>query len=391
MYTDNKNQKVKEGFILAFGELFLKSSGVQKILKKRLLNQLLFFLKKEKIDFKIILGRERIFIEAKNFRKVSAVLKKIFGLSWFAKSLFLEKFTLNEVADFVRKNYQDWIGSTETFALRVRKDSSIKERGDKIIEKIAQGIKRKVNLDRPKKEIFIEARKKGWFIYFKKQKGAGGLPMGSQGKVLTLVSGGIDSPVAAYLMAKRGAENIWLHFHSFPLTSRASIEKTEELAKVFLNYQPKIKVHFIPFSEIQKEIKLKIPAKYRVLFYRKIMLEIAQEIAREENVQALVSGESLGQVSSQTLPNFNITQENIKIPIMRPLIALDKEEIINLAKQIGTFEISIKPQEDCCTLFVPKGQTAAGNIETVHKLEKEIKLSRLISQSMRKAQIKFFK
>lgn len=374
---------------MAFGELFLKSAGVRKILKKRVVNHLLSFFKKENVDFKIIPSHERIFVETKNFRKVSAVLKKIFGLSWFAKGLFLKESTLEEVADFVRKNYQNWIGPTETFALRLRKDSFVKEKSDKIIEKIAQGIKRKVNLDRPKKEIFIEARKKGWFIYLKKQKGAGGLPTGSQGKVLTLVSGGIDSPVAAYLMTKRGAENIWLHFHSFPLTSRASIEKTEELAKVFLNYQPKLKIHFVAFSEIQKEIKLRIPAKYRVLFYRKIMLEIAQKIAKKENIQALVSGESLGQVSSQTLPNFNITQENIKIPIMRPLIALDKEEIIGLAKQIGTFEISIKPQEDCCTLFVPKGQTAAGDIETVHKLKKEIKLSRLIAQSIKTAQIKF--
>lgn len=379
--------KIKQGMILAWGEIFLKSAGVQKLLKKKLVNNLFHFLKKQGIDFKIYSGHERIFIETKDFKKVSSVLKKTFGLVWFAQAYFLEGASLPETVDFVNKNYQDWIKKEESFALRVKKGFLVKKRTEEIIKEIAKNIERKVNLDRPKREIFIEGRKQGWFLYFKKQKGPGGLPMGSQGKVLSLISGGIDSPAAAYLMAKRGAENTWLHFHSFPLVSEKSIEKVKETAEIFLNYQPKLKVYFIPFSEIQKKIKTSIPAKYRVLFYRRLMLEIAQKIAQKEDCQALITGESLGQVSSQTLPNLKITQEGIEMPILRPLIGLDKEEIIYLAKQIKTFEISIQPQEDCCTLFVPKGQTADGKIEMIKKLEKNLKLGRLVLKAIKEAEI----
>ena len=384
---DNKDKTIKQGFILAFGELFLKSEGVQKILKKRLDNNLSFLLKKQKINFKIYPWRERIFVETKNLKKTLSVLEKVFGLVWFAQTYFLEEASFNQMNNFVKENYQDWIKKDESFALRVKKGPLIKKRTEQVIKEIAENIDRKVDLDNPNKEIFIEGRKQGWFIYFKKQKGAGGLPIGSQGKVLTLISGGIDSPVAAYLIAKRGAENIWLHFHSFPLVSKASIEKTKELVKVFLNYQPKLKLYLVPFSEIQKEIKLKIPAKYRVIFYRRLMLEIAQDIAQKENYQALVTGESLGQVSSQTLPNFQVTQENITIPIFQPLIGMDKEDIISLAKEINTFDISIKPQEDCCTLFVPKHQTGAAKLEIVKELEKELDLDKLITKVLEEIEI----
>jgi len=380
-------EKIKQGIVLAWGEIFLKSAGVQKLLKKRLVNNLFHFLKKQGVDFKIYSWHERIFIETKDFKKASSVLKKTFGTVWFARTLFFAGANFEELNKFIKENYQNWIKRDESFALRIKKDSLIKKGTMEIIDEVAKNIKRKVNLSHPKREIFIEGRKQGWFLYFKKQKGQGGLPLGSQGKTLCLISGGIDSPAAAYLITKRGAENIWLHFHSFPLVSEKSIEKVKETAEIFLNYQPKLKVYFVPFSEIQKEIKINIPAKYRVLFYRRKMLEIAQKIAQKENCQALVTGESLGQVSSQTLPNFQITQEKLKIPVLRPLIGLDKEEIIDLAKQIKTFEISIKPQEDCCTLFVPKGQTAAGKIEIVKKLEKDLKLSRLILRSLKEAEI----
>jgi thiamine biosynthesis protein ThiI len=201
------------------------------------------------------------------------------------------------------------------------------------------------------------------------------------------MSGGIDSPVAAYLMAKRGAENIWLHFHSFPLVSNKSIEKTKELAKTFLGYQPRLKVYYVPFSKIQMEIKAKIPEQYRILLYRRLMLKIAEIIAKNANCGALVTGESLGQVSSQTLPNIRIAGEAVKIPVFRPLIAHDKEEIIDLAKKIDTFDISIKPQEDCCTLFTPKHPTAEGKMEKIRGLEKKLGIKRLINEVMREVKI----
>jgi|TARA_Y100000031_G_C8252005_1_gene400974 thiamine biosynthesis protein ThiI len=383
-------KKIKQGFILAFGELFLKSDGVQKILKKRLVNNLTNSLKRRGVNFKVYLWRERVFIETNDFKGTALVLKRVFGFVWFARAFFLEKTTFKDFNNFVKENYEDWIKENQSFSLRVKKDSLIEQRTIEIIDQVAKNIKRKVNLNKPQKQIFIEGRKQGWFLYFKKQAGAGGLPIGSQGQTLTLISGGIDSSVAAYLMAKRGAENIWIHFHSFPLVSQASIEKIRETAKVFLDYQPKLKIYFVPFAEIQKKIKISILAKYRVLFYRKIMLEIAQIIAQEQGYQALVTGESLGQVSSQTLPNFQLTQKKITMPIFRPLIGLDKEEIINLAKEIKTFDISIKPQEDCCTLFIPKGQTAAGRLEVMQKLEKALKIKNLILKTIKEIQVESF-
>ena len=317
-------------------------------------------------------------------------MKNLFGISWFAKTFFLEKATLKDLNHFVKENYKKWVKKEESFALRLKRGNFTQKSREKIIQKIAENINRKVNLNNPQKEIFLEARKQCWFVYFKKQKGPGGLPVGSQGKVLALISGGIDSPVASFLMAKRGAENVWLHFHSFPLVSTASMAKTRQLAKVFISYQSKLKVYFIPFSKIQIKIKISIPGKYRVLFYRRTMLKIAQIIAEKENCQALVTGESLGQVSSQTLPNLMITNEVSKIPILRPLIGMDKEEIINLAKQIKTFEISIQPHEDCCTLFISKHQTAAGNIEITRKLEKDLALSKLMTKAIKKREIKAF-
>jgi thiamine biosynthesis protein ThiI len=270
--------------------------------------------------------------------------------------------------------------------LRRGEDISKKDR-DKVIADIAKVIKRKVNLSRPKRVIFIEARKEGWFLHLKKIKGKGGLPVGSGGKVLSLISGGIDSPVAAFLIAKRGGENVWLHFHSFPLVSQASIKKVEDLARIFLNYQPQLKVYFVPFHKIQMEIKTKVLAKYRILLYRRLMLKIAEEIARKEGCQALVTGESLGQVSSQTLPNIKIVEEGTEISILRPLIGMDKEEIVNLAEEIGTYQISIKPQEDCCTLFTPKHASAEGKLEKIQKSEKELNISKIIEETIKEIKI----
>ena len=386
--------KPKKGILIAYGELFLKSEGVKKLFQKRLINNLHFFLKKEGADFKIYSFRERIFIETEQTKKVAKTIKRIFGISWLAETFFFPEANLNPVrgyrnkkgaqnfqtsngvkniSDFITENYPKWIKKGETFALRIKKNR-------KIIEKIAENINRKVDLTKPKRELFIEERKNGWFLYFKKTKGAVGLPIGSAGKVLSLISGGIDSPVAAYLSAKRGAENIWLHFHSFPLVSNRSLDKVRELAKVFLKYQPHLKIYFVPFQKAQLEIKAKAPANYRVLLYRRLMLKIAEKIAKKENCQALVTGESLGQVSSQTLPNIKIIEETVIIPVLRPLISFDKEEIIKLAKKIGTFEISIKPQEDCCTLFVPKHQTAEGRLEIVKELEKKLATDKIIRE-----------
>jgi len=377
---------MKKGILIAFGELFLKSEGVKKLFKKKLIYDLDFFLKK--FDSKIYQFHERIFIETESLSAVAEKAKNIPGISWVGECFLFPETNLKEFGRFVDKSYKDWIKKGESFAIRLRVDRGlVKESQEKIIERIAHNIERKVDLDNPKKELFIEIRKNGWFLYFKKESGLGGLPSGSSGKVLVLMSGGIDSPVAGYLISKRGAENIWLHFHSFPLVSNKSIEKTKELAEIFLNQQRNLKVYYLPFSKIQLEIKARIPEGYRILFYRRLMLKIAEIIAKKEKCGALVTGESLGQVSSQTLSNLNIIEEGTKSPILRPLIAMDKEEIIQLAKKIGTYQVSIKPQEDCCTLFTPKHSTAEGKSEIVKKLEKKLNIKKLVSDIIKEAKV----
>lgn len=371
---------VKKGILIALGEIFLKSPPVQKIFKDKLIKNLIFFLKRESFDFKIYPKRERVFIETKNQNKAAKIIKNIFGVSWFSKTMFFQKKHLKDISFFVAQNYQKWIKRKESFAIRLKKGSEIKESREKIIKEIAQNIQRKVDLENPQKEIFIEARGNDWFLYFKKKKGSGGFPVSTGGKVLSLISGGIDSPVAAYLITKRGAENVWLHFHSFPLVSRKSIEKVKKLAEIFLKFQPRLKVYFFPFSKIQTEIRAKSQPKHGVLLYRRTMMKIAENLAKKENCYAIVTGESLGQVSSQTLPNLEIIEKTVSLPVLRPLIGMDKEEIIKVAKKIGTFDVSISPQEDCCTLFVSKHASAKGNLEEIERIEKSLNLEKNIKQ-----------
>ena len=381
---------IKKGILISFGELFLKSESVRDIFIRRLVNNLCFCFKKENIDFKTHFLRARIFIETED-KKAKKIIKNIFGISRIYDCFYSLEGDLDSLFSFVKNNYPSWLKEKETFSLRIKaEDKKIKAKKEQIIDEIAYLIKRKVNLSNPKKEIFIEFRNKGWLVYFGKEKGLGGLPVGSSGKVLVLSSGGIDSPVASYLMAKRGAENIWIHFHSFPLVSNKSIDKVKELANNFLKFQPRLKVYFAPFSSAQVEIKTKSQSEYRVLLYRRLMLKIAEKILKKEGCKAFVTGESLGQVSSQTLENLNITEDAVKSLILRPLIGMDKEEIIEISKKIGAYDISIKPQEDCCTLFVSKGQTASGDIKKAKEFEKKLNLNKIVKECLKGIEIKQF-
>jgi len=384
--------KIKTGIIVAVGELFLKSEGVKKLLTRRLIGNFSYALNKENIDFRVHDFRGRFFVETEAVDKAIEVLGRIFGLSWFAPATFIKDTGINVLKNYVSGHYQVWIKEGETFALRVRRDKEIKHHSIEIIDVVADCVtNRTVKLDNPDKEIFIEGRKNGWFVYHQKQKALGGLPVGSQGKVLSMISGGIDSPVSSFLMAKRGAENVWIHFHSFPVVSKKSIEKIKDTACEFIKFQPRLKVYFVPFSELQTAIKLKVPTKHRVLIYRRLMLKIAKEVARKDNCQALVTGESLGQVSSQTLTNLNISNNAVKDTlVLRPLIGMDKEEIIKIANKINTLDISNQPHEDCCTLFVPKHQSAEDNLERIEKCEKALDLDILIAEAVKKIEIEVF-
>ena len=205
-------------------------------------------------------------------------------------------------------------------------------------------------------------------------------------KALSLISGGIDSPVSSYLMLRKGVELVYVHFHSFPIVSRTSVYKVMQLVKLLSKYRSPSILYLIPLGETQTYLRTRVDPRYLIILYRRFMLRIAEKIAEQEQASAIVTGESLGQVSSQTLQNLKVIEEAIRIPILRPLIGFDKEEITSLAKSLGTYEISIKPQEDCCTLFVPRRQITAAKLEVVEEIESKLPVRKLIDFALKKVE-----
>ncbi len=218
--------------------------------------------------------------------------------------------------------------------------------------KLARGWK--VDLSHPELTIHVELLSKEAFYFFGKERGLGGLPVGVSGRVACLLSGGIDSPVAAFRMMRRGCRVHFVHFHSYPILSRASQEKVRELAALLTRYQLRSRVSLVPFGELQQQVVLAVPPPLRVVIYRRLMMRIAERIARAVRAQALVTGEVVGQVASQTLENLTVINDVVSMPVLRPLVGFDKDEITAEAQRLGTYPISIIPDQDCCTLFTPK-------------------------------------
>lgn len=248
----------------------------------------------------------------------------------------------------------------------------------------------RADLTNPELTCFIEIVEKYAYIYMDKQKGAGGLPVGVSGKVVALLSGGIDSPVASYMMMKRGARVLYVHFYSYPYTDKASLEKVKTLVEILNDYQYYSLLYLVPFVDIQKEIVAKTPVDLRVILYRRMMARIAEALASQERAQALVTGESLGQVASQTLANLRVISESAQLPILRPLIGWDKQEIIDLAEQIGTFQTSALPYNDCCSLFVPKHPATHASPEQAKEAEENLDLEGLVTQAIENVEVQKF-
>ena len=246
---------------------------------------------------------------------------------------------------------------------------------------------KKVSLKDPDLTIYIELLSKDVFCSAKKLEGPGGMPVGVSGKVGCLISGGIDSPVAAYRMVKRGCVASFIHFSGRPLVSRASEEKVHELVRHLTSFQYDSRLYVIPFGEIQREIILGAPAPFRVVLYRRMMIRIAEELARRERCWALVTGDSLGQVASQTPQNLCVIENAAELPILRPLIGMDKREIIDEARRLGTYETSIEPDQDCCKLFVPPHPSTKTRLDDVLKIERLIDVSALVKRGVENAEL----
>ncbi|MBQ1935462.1 MAG: tRNA 4-thiouridine(8) synthase ThiI [Clostridia bacterium] len=240
-----------------------------------------------------------------------------------------------------------------------------------------------VDVHNPDVELTVEVRETYAYVYTDKIAGAGGMPVGCNGKVSLMLSGGIDSPVAGYMMAKRGLALSAIHFYSYPYTSERAREKVLDLAGILAGYCGHIDVYIVPFTEIQLQIRDHCPEEYSTLIMRRIMMRIAEKVARSHGADALITGESLGQVASQTLLALGVTNEAVSLPVFRPLIGMDKEEIITISRKIGTFETSILPYEDCCTVFTPKHPATKPKLDKVVLSESKIEdLDRLIEEAV---------
>ncbi|MBM4262010.1 MAG: tRNA 4-thiouridine(8) synthase ThiI [Deltaproteobacteria bacterium] len=240
----------------------------------------------------------------------------------------------------------------------------------------------RVDLENAEFTVFVEVLPKDAFFGFNKLPAAGGLPVGASGRVVSLISGGFDSPVAAYRMMQRGCRVLFVHFHSAPYQDKTSQEKVRELVAKLTRHQFQSRLYLVPFGEIQRQIVTAVVRPLRVVLYRRMMLRIGEAIARSEKAKAIVTGESLGQVASQTLENMAVIQQAAQLPILRPLVGMDKQEIIDQACRIGTYDISSVPDQDCCQLFVPKHPATKARFDEVAEAETHFDVSELVRQGV---------
>src|SRR5690606_7726408 len=244
-----------------------------------------------------------------------------------------------------------------------------------------------VNVHTPDINVRVEVQKEATYITFKDEVGLGGLPVGSSGKAMLMLSGGLDSPVAGFLAMKRGLTIEAVHFHSPPYTSERARQKVIDLAQQLSNFSGKIKLHIVPFTEIQTTIVRQIPENYTLISTRRMMLRITDEIRRRRNALAIVTGESLGQVASQTLESMHVINNVTNTPIIRPLVTVDKFDIIEMAKKIDTHDISILPYEDCCTIFTPKAPKTRPRLEKITHYESYTDFESLIEKAVQETEI----
>ena len=381
---------MKRVLLLKFGELFLKGKNRHEFLKLLKNN-----ISKKLHGYKFILTETqgRLVVsdyDVKAEDEIVEKIKQVFGLIGVTSAVEFDT-SLQNIVDYVKK--LDLSGK-KTFKVETKRaDKNFEMTSMELNAYIGEVVLNqnphiKVDLYNPNTIINIEVRTNGKsYIYTNLLKCAGGLPLGSAGKGLLLLSGGIDSPVAGYLMAKRGLRFEAVHFHSYPYTSVQAKEKVLELAREISVYCDDIKLHVVSFTEIQEEIHRHCDEDYMITIMRRIMMRIAERICKTNGLGAIITGESLGQVASQTMQSMNVTNSVVSIPVFRPVLAFDKEEIMDVAKKIKTYETSILPYEDCCTVFLPKNPVIKPTIERAEYNEKFLDLDRLIEQAINNQEI----
>src|SRR5690625_4027018 len=372
--------------LIRYGEIGLKGNNT-----RFFLNRLQKNIERKLQDFPQIhvqqtQGRLFILLNGHDPEPIIAKCKNIFGIYSLSTAIKVdnEMEAIKEAALYALKSNAD----AETFKVNVRRvNKSFPGRSKDMNQMLGGHLLRNttgitVNVHHPDVEVQVEIRNKATYVTSQKTKGLGGLPVGTGGKSLLLLSGGIDSPVAGYLMMKRGVQLEMIHFHSPPFTSERAKQKVFDLTKILTEYGGTINIHLVPFTKLQQEIFKTIPERYAMTVMRRVMLQVSEKVCEQNNILSLVTGESLGQVASQTLASMNVINEVTNLPVLRPLVGLDKEEIISYSKEINTYDISIRPYEDCCTIFVPKSPVTNPTRKKVNYIEKNVDFTALIDEAI---------
>ncbi len=338
----------------------------------------------------------RIFVygvEEEQLKDSMERLKRVFGIHSISPACCVDK-DWNTIRDAAIAETKELVqnGTPMTFKCFARRadkrfmmtsEQICRELGHELLEAYPN---LSVDVHRPELKVTVEIRQQSAFVYTKEILGAGGMPVGSNGKAMLLISGGIDSPVAGYMIAKRGVVLDAVHFYSYPYTSERARDKVVELAKLVSRYAGVINLYLVPFTDIQLTIYDKCPSTETTVLMRRLMMKIAERIAKDTGSLALITGESIGQVASQTIESLCVTDDAVSMPVFRPLIGFDKEEIIEKAQRIGTFETSILPYEDCCTVFVPKHPVTKPKVDKLRESEALVDFEPMIEDAIAKTE-----
>lgn len=372
---------------VSFGELFLKGAN-----RKTFFNNALSHIIANIKD----IGYENTYVESAKLYitasedKFGALIKeieKVFGIAYIDEVYRVDK-NLDDILKatkyVVNKNYT---GKEYTFKSQTtRVDKTFEYDSPKLNHLVGDYLldefdNLSVDIHNPDFKVYIDIKSNA-YVYSKRHKGLGGLPIGSSGEGLLLLSGGIDSPVAGFMMAKRGMKINAIHFHSYPFTSKQAHQKAEDLAKLMSTYTGPLKFYSVNLSNIYKEIATNCPREETTILSRRFMMRISNEIADKYGYQAFVTGESLGQVASQTLESMSVIENSAKFPILRPLVAIDKQDIVDLSKEIGTYDKSIEPYDDCCSIFAPDKPVTKPKLKYIERSEENLDIDRLVKEAL---------
>lgn len=372
---------------VSFGELFLKGAN-----RKQFYNNALSHIFKniKSIGYdKYYTESAKLYIEAdeEDFEAIIEQLQKVFGIAYIDIVYRTEK-NEEDIFEAIKKSITDAYGEDElTFKVQTKRvDKSFKYQspefnmlmGDKILDEFPN---LKVDIHAPDFKVFIDIKNNA-YIYSKRYAGLGGLPIGSSGNGLLMLSGGIDSPVAGYLMAKRGMQVNALHFHSYPYTSLKAKQKAVDLAEIMSDYTGPMNLFMINLSEIYKAIAINCDRRETTILSRRFMVRIAEKLSEKYEYKALITGDSLGQVASQTLESLSVVEEATSLPLLRPLIAMDKKDIVDLSKDIGSYEKSIEPFDDCCSIFAPDNPLTKPKLHYIKMSEEKLDIDKLVDQAL---------